>query len=84
MSALASGSREGSGEKGNLEERKEKEPVKRDILTDTDRNVVEDETKINHSWAKFYDILHRIVKLCIPVCKRHSREIENESGGVDK
>ena len=29
MSALASGSGEGSGEKGNLEERKEKEPVKR-------------------------------------------------------
>ena len=29
MSALASGSGEGSGGKGNLEERKEKEPVKR-------------------------------------------------------
>ena len=29
MSALASGSREGNGEKGNLEEHKEKEPVKR-------------------------------------------------------
>ena len=29
MSGLASGSGEGSGEKGNLQERKEKEPVKR-------------------------------------------------------
>ena len=29
MSALASGSGEGSGDKGNLDERKEKEPVKR-------------------------------------------------------
>ena len=29
MSELTSGSGEGSGEKGNLEERKEKEPVKR-------------------------------------------------------
>ena len=31
MSGLASDSREGNGEKGNLEERKEKEPVKRAI-----------------------------------------------------
>ena len=48
MSALASGSGEGSDEKGNLQERKKKEPVKRAIRVEKilDKYTMEDKVRV--------------------------------------
>ena len=48
MSALASGSEEGSGKKGNLEERKEKESVKRATCVGKKLNrcTIEDKARV--------------------------------------
>ena len=45
------------------------------IFADSGWGVVENETDINKSWEKFYNILNGAVKLCIPVCKRRPRKI---------
>ena len=49
----------------------------RKLLADTDRSIVENETEVNKSWEKFYDILNGAVKLCIPVCKSRPRKNKN-------
>ena len=41
-------------------------------MADTDWSVVENETDINESWTKFYNILNGVIELCVPVCKRRS------------
>ena len=49
--------------KGNFEKR-------RKILAYTEWSVVENETDINESWAKFDNIFNGVVELFIPVCKK--------------
>ena len=43
-------------------------------MADTDWGVVENESDINKSWEKFYNILNGVNKLCISVYKRHPYE----------
>ena len=64
----------------------------RKSLPDTDLVAIENETNVNKSWAKFYNILNRTIKLCFPVCKRRPRKnnkskwwnSQNEAGLLHK
>ena len=52
------------------------------ILADTYCGVVETETDVGKSWAKFYNILNGTVKICIPVRRRCPRNNSQIAAGL--